>query len=113
MTGNIDVRCSRIVLVEGTDEESLLPKLLNQESSDNIQFISVCGNKNFTKILPTLLKHLKQNGIKLRSLGLVGDSDHNPKGAFDRLQHAVKNVGLPTPKSRASFAAHVLQWVFL
>lgn len=105
MTGNIDTRCSRIVLVEGGDEENLLPKLLNQDSSsEDIQFISVGGNKNFIKTLPILLKHLKQNGIELRSLGLVGDSDHNPEGAFARLQHAVKNVGLPTPKSHASFA---------
>lgn len=105
MNGNIDVRCSRIVLVEGKDEEYLLPKLLNQDSSnDDIQFISVCGNKNFNKILPTILKHLKQKNIKLRSLGLVGDSDHNPAGAFARLQHAVKNAGLPVPKSHASFA---------
>ena len=116
----------RVVLVEGGDEICIFPRImktvLNGDVSeinkgpfecgstvftsgpDTIRFVAVGGRTKFAHAVNFLLKQAERNNIRLRSLGVVCDSDDNPTESLNLLQDALKGAGLPVPKSHADFA---------
>ena len=93
---NTEISKSKVLLVEGQDEENLFSELLvDLNLANDIQIISVGGKEKF----PIRLKGLKvRSGYELiTSIGIVRDADENPTGAFQSVCSALKNVGLPKP----------------
>ena len=120
----------RMVLVEGGDEICIFPRIMDAILDDGseiheekgplgcstvftygtnaIQFSAVGGRTKFANAVNILLKQAEQNNIRLRSLGVVCDSDDDPAKSLNLLQNALKDAGLPVPKSHADFVGRDL-----
>lgn len=84
-----------LLLVEGKDDEGFFDAFLKHLNITNIQVLSVAGK---TKIRKNLKALTKTPGFSdLFTLVVVRDADENPDGAFQSVQDALGNAGLPVP----------------
>ena len=102
----------RVVLVEGGDEICIFPRIMDAMldggseiheekgpfecgstvftyGTNTIQFSAVGGRTKFDYAVDFLLKQAERNNIRLRSLGVVCDSDDNPAKSLNLLQNAL------------------------
>jgi len=85
----------KLLLVEGNDEVNFFSALMTELNLENVQVRDVGGKSKFR----TRLKAVKvDQGYKtVISVGIVGDADENPNGAFDNICGALQSAGLPSP----------------
>lgn len=83
------------LLVEGQDEVNLLDRLLREEGIDDVQLIDARGSNNIRGMLGAVRN--APGASNLRALGVVRDADRAPRGAFQSVQDALRDAGLPCP----------------
>ncbi len=94
---------SRLLFVEGFDEERFFNHLFKESKIENIQIINCYGKQNIPnriKILP-----VEANFEIVKTIGIVRDADNDPNGAFISIVNALKSSGLPIPKRQGSFTS--------
>lgn len=85
---------SKILLVEGDDDERFFNKLIEELEVGGIQTVKY--RQIGTKDLLNALK--KDSNFKtVDSIGIVGDADTNANSAFQGIADSVRDVGLPVP----------------
>ncbi len=87
----------KLLLVEGIEDARFFDAFLRKGlGKAEVQVAKVDGKGNFRRFISdTLVK--ADNFSSLRSLGVLRDADENPDRAFDSLQGALQDAGLPAP----------------
>ncbi|MFQ6116040.1 MAG: DUF3226 domain-containing protein [bacterium] len=85
----IEITRSRILVVEGKDEELFFSGLINH-------FLGIGGKDKLRRNLKALKS--APNFAQVVSLGLVRDADENPTAAFQSVRDALRAEKLPAPE---------------
>ncbi len=89
---------SKLLLVEGRDDQEVFKFLCRLGGIDNIQIIRYGGRDKLRNFISNLLRIDGFNDVT--ALGVVMDADTNANATKDRIVNALNNVDLPVP-SRA------------
>jgi hypothetical protein len=92
----ITIKSSKIVIVEGRDEEGFFEAFLKTLGLAEIQVAGIGGK---TQIRPNLKALVKDPDFsKIVSIGIIRDANADPKAAFQSVRDALKSAGLPIPR---------------
>jgi hypothetical protein len=99
----ITIEKSRLLIVEGKDEENFFGALLKVMPLSTIQILPMGGKTLF----PTHLTAIVETAgfANVERIGVVRDSDGNPDGAFVSVCSALEASGLVVPSQAQVFAA--------
>jgi len=94
--GKIRIISSRLLVVEGKDDEGFFSAFTRHLNLSDIQILPIGGKT----LLRGSLKALKEaQGFEdVLSIGVVRDADDNPSSAFQSVQDALRDAGLPVPR---------------
>lgn len=87
---------SKLLLVEGRDDEEFFGGLLRHLEIDDIQVIPAGGKDQFSNNFQGLIKDSDFPAII--SMGIVRDADYDPKATLQSIGNTLKRAGLPVPK---------------
>ncbi len=93
----IEEGTSKILIVEGKEDEMMFSTLLNFLQIEGIQIMPIGGKQKIREGMSALIK--QPNFSNIFSLGIIRDADDNPSGAFASVCSALKNAMLPVPQS--------------
>jgi hypothetical protein len=102
----VAVAKTKLILVEGVDEERFFEALLDHLGITDVQVLSVGGKAGFGAMLAAI--RADERFPEVRSIVLVRDADwHKPAGenaaaAWDALVGAFASAGLPRPTQHAA-----------
>ncbi|HIC91689.1 MAG TPA: hypothetical protein EYP21_06455 [Syntrophaceae bacterium] len=92
----IEIMRSRILVVEGKDEELFFSGLINHLGlAENLQVLGIGGKDKLRRNLKALKS--APNFAQVVSLGLVRDADENPAAALQSVRDALQAENLPAP----------------
>ena len=91
-----EIRCPKLVLVEGADDKSFFEALCQHLGLNDIQFREIGGKDNLPKALEATVKESSFSEVVI-ALGIVLDADDDPKATFQSVCSALKKFGLPVP----------------
>lgn len=101
-----------LLIVEGKDDKYFFEALLqNIESDDGYELMDkfevyfIDGKNNLSNELKAIVSTPNFNK-KVKSIGIVIDSDSNPEGTFKSIQCSLKKANLPIPSSELSIAGN-------
>lgn len=96
MAAPITITRPNVVLVEGPDETRAIPALMvNRAIGDYIQVLPYNGKTNLRGFLKTFTR--VPGFSLLKGLGIIRDADTDARAAFQSVQGALRDVGLPVP----------------
>ena len=84
-----------LLFVEGLDDARFFASFLSYLKKEFVQVAAVGGKGEFRKALKSV--ELARNADKLRSIGVIRDSNDRPQDALKSLESAVEAAGLPKP----------------
>jgi len=87
---------SKLLIVEGKDEESFFGAVIAHLGLTDIQVAEVGGKKNIRPALKAIAKEPPFS--KVEALGVTRDADTDPSAAFKSVKAALAAAGLPSPK---------------
>lgn len=99
------IQSSRLLFVEGVDEEKLFGALLKHMGLTGLQVMGIAGK---TQIAPNLKSFAASSAFTtgfVSAIGVVRDCDNNRKGTFDSVCGALKAAKLPVPTSSMTLIA--------
>jgi 5S rRNA maturation endonuclease (ribonuclease M5) len=97
----IEIKQEYILIVEGKNDELFFKALCEKIGINNIQIISLSGKDN----LESKLKAIKNTSgfPTVKSIGIIMDADDNPTSTFQKIQNALRQIGLPAPQNPFQF----------
>ncbi len=96
-TDSLKIEKTKILVVEGKDEERFFSTLLGTLSLTNIQLMPIGGKSKLAEKLKALRSSPSFDQVV--SLGIVRDADTNPPGSFQSVCGALTRAELPVPPS--------------
>ena len=101
------IKKSKLLLVEGKDEENFFKFLLENKGIEDIQIKGIGGKDQFRN----LFKEIKRTPDfdDLKSLAVIHDADNNVQGSFQRICKVLEDNGLQSPKELSSFTSNSLK----
>lgn len=96
----IQITASRLLVVEGKDEQLFFEALMQHLGLQNIQIMPIGGKTRLRDNLKALVIAPGFSGVV--SLGVVRDADDNPTAAFQSVHDALEAANLPAPTSPLS-----------
>lgn len=91
------IRRPKLLIVEGRDEEEFFRALLQEMNVSDIQVEGV-GGKTFIRDTLRALKDDPFFRRKVASLGITRDANGDARTAFQSIQDALRDAGLPYPR---------------
>ena len=92
---SVSIEKSKILVVEGKDEENFFEALLQYLNLTDIQVMGIGGKTQIKGNLKALVK--SPNFTNVTSLGIVRDANDDPSAAFQSVCEALKDAELPVP----------------
>jgi len=86
---------TKLLLVEGKDEEHFFSKLTSELGLNNIQIWEIGGKTKFARNLKAVCKTPGHDSVM--SIGIVRDADKNSTDAFRSICYALEKAGLSVP----------------
>lgn len=96
------IRKTRLLIVEGKDDEAFFDALVNRLGLQEIQVTGIGGKTKLRARLKALTNDPHFRNVQ--SLGVIRDADLDPMAAFESVKDALKAAGLPTPRKPMSIA---------
>jgi hypothetical protein len=93
---SVQVRCSKLLLVEGQDEQRFFTALLKHASVPDVQVVGVGGREKFRPNLKAIVQ--LPNFHQVQALGVVRDADSSRTNTFRSVADALHDAGLAVPK---------------
>jgi len=93
----------KLLLGEGLEEQRFFSKLLESMPLGGIQVGQFAGNRKLREFLRAL-KNWPQFG-RLQAIAITRDAETDANAAFQSVQDALRNAGLPFPAQPGAFAA--------
>lgn len=90
------IQKSKLLIVEGKDEEEFLGALIAGLALQEIQVAGIGGKTKIRQNLKALVRRPSFSRVEV--LGVIRDADTDPKGAFQSVRDALAAAGLPSPK---------------
>jgi len=91
-----EISKSRVIIVEGKEDELFFDALINHLSLSDIQVLPIGGKRELRKYLEALIR---VSGFdKIRSLGIARDANSDPRAALQNVKDALRFLGLPVPE---------------
>jgi len=90
------IQKSRLLIVEGRDEEEFVSALIADIGLQEIQVAGIGGKTKIRQNLKALVR--RPSFSRVEGLGVIRAADNDPKGAFKSVRDALAAAGLPTPK---------------
>ena len=87
---------SKLLLVEGRDEENFFEAFLRYLGVSGIQVLNYRGKNNLGNRLEVYVD--VPSFAQIQSIGIVRDADDNARSALQSVQSSLRNVGLPAPQ---------------
>lgn len=87
---------SKLIIIEGNDDEELLIKLAELLEVSGIQMIKCIGKGEMPDVVKTV--KITPGFDMVSSLGIVRDADKDAKGVFMSICNALKAAGLDAPE---------------
>ena len=88
---------SKLLLVEGRDEELVLGAFLRHLAIADVPVQGYGGKDRLKQFLEALLEEVAF--AQIQSIGIVRDADDNARSALQSVQSSLRNVGLPAPQN--------------
>ncbi len=98
---SIKITETKLLLVEGKDEEFFFKTFLKKKEICNIQIISSGGKDKFKNKFPAIKN--TPGFDEVTSLAVIHDADTNAQGAFQSICSVLKNNSVDYPKQISSF----------
>ena len=91
----LEIKRSKLLIVEGKEDELFFSAFCHHLRLNDIQVLSIGGKTN----LPSNLKALKKatNFSQVTALGIIRDADEDANAAFQSVCSALQHAGLPIP----------------
>jgi hypothetical protein len=105
----IEIKESKILVVEGKDEELFFGKIISHLRIKRVQVLGIGGKEKIRPNLIVLCKMANFNSVD--SLGIIRDADTNPSAALDSVRDALGNVNRTVPDVNITVPDHSLQIV--
>lgn len=93
---NSSIRCEKLLLVEGKDDEGFFKALLKQLQLEDIEIRNFDGTPNFSTYLKTL--KVTPGFSEVASLGIVRDADKDYNSAFQSICTGLQQAKINIPK---------------
>ena len=90
-----EIRCTKLVLVEGKDDELFFDAICQHLGLGDIQFRQIGGKANLRNALRGVVSD--PGFSKVIALGIVLDADDSFEATFQSVCDALQKVGLPVP----------------
>jgi hypothetical protein len=90
------IQKSRLLIVEGKDEEEFLGALIADLGLQEIQVAGIGGKTKIRQNLKALVRRFSFSRVE--ALGVIRDADTDPSAAFKSVKAALAAAGLPSPK---------------
>ena len=84
------------LIVEGKDDINFFEAFLENSKISGVQIHSLDGKNNLNDFLKAFA--LTPGFYIVKAIGIIRDSNSNPKASFQSVQTALANAGLPVPK---------------
>ncbi len=88
---------SKLLLVEGRDEENFFEAFLRYLGVSGIQVLNYRGKNNLGNRLEVYVD--VPSFAQIQSIGIVRDADGNARSALQSVQSSLRNFGLPVPQN--------------
>ena len=88
---------SKLLLVEGRDEENFFEAFLRHLGVSGIQVLNYRGKNNLGNRLEVYVD--VPSFAQIQSIGIVRDADDNARSALQSVQNSLRDVELPVPQS--------------
>lgn len=102
MQGLEKVKKTKLLIVEGKEDEYFFTALMSHLLLDDIQVMPIGGKTLLRDSVEAL--SLAPNFNKVITLGITRDADDNPSGAFQSVCDAISNANLRPPSKQLSVA---------
>ncbi len=94
---NLRIQASKLLLVEGKDEQQFFSALFQRASLGGIQVVPLEGKSSLTRKLEAI--KATPGFDQVVSLGLIRDGDDDPPTAFQSVRSSLRAVRLPVPNT--------------
>ncbi len=107
-----DLKCTKVLAVEGKDEVNFFRRILAISEIDKVEIIDVGGKDNFKLGIAGLVK--MPSFSKVTILAIVRDSETDAQATFQSISQILTNNQLPPPETMGSYSAgHPKVGIFL
>ncbi len=89
------IQKSKLLIVEGKDEEVFFKELFKKTDTQDTQIVSSGGKQQFKKIFPVIIN--TPGFEKLQSLAVVQDADQDLQATFNRIYSVLRNNEFEPP----------------
>jgi len=103
----VKIKKTRLLIVEGKDEENFFNALFNCLEIDNIQILPIGGVTQINKNLKAL--RISPDFSAVQVIGIVRDADLSPVSAFQSVCGHLQCLGFPVPDKPLSIAGNNLK----
>jgi len=93
---SLEILKTRVIVVEGKEDELFFEALIRHLSLNNIQVLSIGGKTELRRYLKAMIK--TPGFDKVTSLGIVRDADSDPIATLKSIRNALSSAGLPVPQ---------------
>jgi len=93
---SIEITKSKLLLVEGIDEQFAFEKLFDEINISNVQVISYKGKDNLFNKLDAIIDTPGSDGL-VNSIGITRDADEDAIFAFTSIANTLNKLGLAVP----------------
>ncbi len=93
---SLEILKTRLIIVEGKEDELFFEALIKHLSLNNIQVLPIGGRTELRKYLKAIIK--TPGFDKVTSLGIIRDADSNPMATLQSIRDALRSVRLPVPE---------------
>jgi len=91
-----EIRSPYQLIVEGKDDKTFFEAFLENLGLSGVQIYSLDGKNNLNDFLKAFTLTTGYNTVK--AIGIIRDSNSDPKASFQSVQTALANAGLPVPE---------------
>jgi hypothetical protein len=91
-----EIRSSYQLIVEGKDDKTFFEAFLENLGLSGVQIYSLDGKNNLNDFLKAFTLTTGYNTVK--AIGIIRDSNSDPKASFQSVRTALANAGLPVPE---------------
>ena len=109
---NISIEQSRLLLVEGSDDEWFFRRMMEERSLSGVQIVQYSERGTLGDFLSDVLM-LNPEFSRVKVVGVVRDADNSYQQAFQSIGDSLRTAGLPVPKQPLTLASGDLDETYI
>jgi hypothetical protein len=98
------VEQTKLLVVEGNDDQAVVEALLNYQRLDNIHIHSVRSKENFREFFKIFSKSSELRNGFIESFAIICDADNSIENTLTQMTNILRDFGLTPPASNAEYS---------